>query len=341
MPNIITSPTEIDWTLWDIDRVEPTIENPWRGKSFDWISKTIADIIEFWYFRSTFWWESNISFHPTQNTFCSVIAKKWKQIPIELDNISSAHHRLEVVEWKETKLNILEHISSISSALGVNFNIDIKWANSWPTLEDSIHLFASKINESLVKQEKDFKYFTVEKPTKIDFCDKRWAYIMLFPDNWDNKLILDLSIKYPWKSIWEQRIVFEVNDEDYLQYVSKARTNAFWTNEKLLKILNSKFLPTNYIRNNFLDFWYDNVLAFNENKIINPKDNFTREDWIYAEVLYHNILDILWVLWIDSKLDWETWFRFTWKVVTFANSHEHDLKVMNMMKNWDIPIKKL
>ena len=341
MPNIITSSTEIGWTLWDIDRVEPTIENPWRGKSFDWISKTIADTIEFWCFRSTFWWKSNISLHPTQNNFCSVITEDWKEIPIELWNTSLALNRLDIVSWKKTKLGILEHISSVSSALGVNFNIDIKWKKHWPTLEDSIHLFASKIDESLVKQENNFKYFTVEKPVKIEFWGKRWAYIMLFPDNWDNKLILDLSIKYPWKSIWEQRIVFEVNNEDYLQYVSKARTNASWNNLTYLKILNSKLLPTNLLRKHVVDFWYDNVLAFNENQIVNPKDNFTREDWIYTEVIYHNVLDILWALWIDSKLDWETWFRFTWKVVAFANSHEHDLQAMNMMKNWDILIKKL
>ena len=341
MTKIITSQSEITWTLFDVDNLEPTVENSWEWKNVDWTSKTISEIIDFWYFQWSFWWENNISIYPTSNQFCSVIDWKWN-IPIELENISSAHHRLEVVKWEQKKLDILEHISSVSSALWVNFDIDIKWVETWPTLEDSINLFASKIDEKLEKQNNDFKYFTVEKSIKIEFPGKRWSYIMLLPDDWSNKLILDLSIKYPWKSIWEQRIVFEVNDEDYLNYVSKARTNAFWRNQKALKILNSKYFPaTEYIRNNFLNFWYDNVFAFDENNIINPIDTFSREDWIYTEVLYHNILDLLWALWIDSKIDWEHWYRFLWKVVAFANSHENDLTMMNMMKNWNIPIKKL
>ena len=340
MINIITSQDETTWTLYDIENVEPTVENTWDGNFFDWTSNTLSNQIIFWDFQWSFWWKNNISLLPTENQFCSVIDWRWK-IPIELDNISSARHRLEVVEWWQTKLNILEHIMSASAALWVNFEIDIKWVNTWPTLESSINLFASKISKNLEKQDKDFKYFTVEKPVKIEFSWKRWAYIMLYPDDWSNKLILDLSIKYPWKSIWEQRIVFEVNDKDYLKYVSKARTNAFWRNQKILSLINSDFSPTNFIRGNFLNFWYDNVCAFNEDKIINPKKDFIGSNWIYTEVIYHNVLDLLWALWIDSKIDWENWYRFLWKVVAFANSHEQDLEVMNMMKNWDIPIKKL
>jgi len=171
MTNIITSQGKITWTLFDIDDLEPIIENSWKGKIFDWTSKTISDKIDFWYFKWSFWWENNISLYPTKNQFCSVIGWNWKT-PIELNNISSIHHRLEVVEWPQTKLDILEHISSVSVALWVNFDIDIKWEETWPTLESSINLFASKISKKLEKQDNNFKYFTVQRPTKIEFSWK-------------------------------------------------------------------------------------------------------------------------------------------------------------------------
>ena len=107
MTNIITSQGKITWTLFDIDDLEPIIENSWKGKIFDWTSKTISDKIDFWYFKWSFWWENNISLYPTKNQFCSVIGWNWKT-PIELNNISSIHHRLEVVEWPQTKLDILD-----------------------------------------------------------------------------------------------------------------------------------------------------------------------------------------------------------------------------------------
>ncbi len=331
---ITTNLKDIKDTLSWRETITPVFDNTWKGKVIA-DTKTLVEEINFPNQETTFWKKDiSITLSPTTN-LSNTLFLNWEKVDLNLDNSIVKNHQIIIV-LKNTKFKIIEHILWISTWLWVTFDVHINWWDSFPTKENLIYEISKQIIKTdIIWKEKNAKTFTVSEPTKIIFPWKQNSYIMLLPDEWEWKLIFDKVISYPWKSIWTQRIVCEINDEVFLNYISKARTNAPWLRWKLFKIW--KYLP---VYKRFYNITPDSVFIFSKNKLKNPYPDFFNDNWDYTELVFHNILDILWAFWLDLNLFNEKWYRFVWKIVSYKNSHSDDIEMLKLIKNGKIKIIK-
>lgn len=287
--------------------------------------RTISDVITFPTKKATFWWwDINISLLPSDNTG-RYIDYKWVRIPIHIDNTAKWVHNITLVQDR-IRFRIVEHILSITGGLNIDYNIAINWANNMPTEHNCIEDYLIKIQDNIVDTWKEIEYFTVNEPVKIN--GPKGSYIILIPaKDGEKKMTIDLSLSHATKSIGNQRIVIDIDDEMFSRLAS-ARTNAYWLRQKLL--FHSNKIP---FLNNFFSISTNNVFMFNKEKNINPKDDIKmREKNIYLELVFHEVLDKLGARWLwmqDGK-------RFCGTIITYKASHDLDLDLIQAIEQWHI-----
>ena len=313
-------------------QTSPLADNTGQWVSY-WAYSTLREPIDFWVYRSSV---KNNTLHillePTQNPYTSIVYQG-QTIPINLDHIDlTQKHTISVLKW-DTRFKTLEHISSVSSALRVHFDIHISWDDNWPFPTNSMSDFAEKILANKTEANMPMKYFTVDQSVKIQFDNKLGSYIILMPDNGTQTLSLDIMVDYPGSSIGKQRIITDINPDIFMDKISWARTNAYGSRQRILWRLNT--FP--FLKNLSHNFDYQNVFAFTKSRLINPKPEFFTESGIYSEVMYHAVMDMLWALAIDIKRENTPGHRFVWRIITFANSHENDIAMLRMLESGEIP----
>jgi UDP-3-O-acyl-N-acetylglucosamine deacetylase len=285
---------------------------------------------------STFTWEKiNILLSPSNLPF-SRINYRGEKIPLLVENIDVSCHNISALSnW--VRFQVLEHILGVSVGLHSPLDIYIEWSNSWPTEKASISEFCKEIlRNSKEENISSSQLYTVKEPVKITFWNKRASYTILHPDEGNHQVIIDLTVSYPGKSIWTQRISYNLEPETFTELISFARSSAFWVRWIWLDISNKiwKYIPSS-VKKLFWKFGlpltlsYEEILRFDKESIYNPLERF-EQNGEYLELLFHEVLDKLGAYWI--ALD-ENWKIFVGKIEVFATSHEQDIQVMKAIKS--------
>ncbi len=253
-------------------------------------------------------------------------------------------------------IKLCEHVLAFQQAMRINFDCILS--------EDSFPIwwldsFLSEIKPH-IKESWNLNYITVKQPILFNFDN--WWYMILEPDDGNNKLIIDHQISH--NNFWVQRVSLEVTPRVF-SYILKARTNAFDNRSKIARIFLDNFWKVPFLEssqksesfaqlsdiNNLLSLEggksnrvieeimestdsllgvnYDNVAFIEWWTIINPNPLFNYKGENIEPVL-HWVIDKLWAI----GLLWK--WSFVGKITTFSTGHKEDVEAMKYLDKNDL-----
>jgi len=198
-------------------------------------------------------------------------------------------------------LSTIEHLMASLSGLGIT-NLIIETSSSEiPILDGSAQEFVDTFKETgFINQEKKIKILKIKKKIIFSKDDK---YIEILPSTSKN-LIIDYTINYKDELIKKQNLVYEHNQENFLN-IYKART--FCLHEDLEKIFAAGLGKGGSL---------ENAIVVSGNKILNQGGLRYKNEFVK-----HKILDCIGDVYLSGYQIWG-------KIKTLSGGHETNLMLL-------------
>lgn len=198
-------------------------------------------------------------------------------------------------------LSTIEHLMASLSGLGIT-NLIIETSSSEiPILDGSAQEFVDIFKETgFVNQEQKIKILKIKKKITYSKDDK---YIEILPSTSKN-LIIDYTINYKDELIKKQNLVYEHNQENFLN-IYKART--FCLHEDLEKIFAAGLAKGGSL---------ENAIVVSGNKILNQGGLRYKNEFVK-----HKVLDCIGDLYLAE-------FQIYGNVKSFGGGHELNLMLL-------------
>ena len=128
-------------------------------------------------------------------------------------------------------VSTIEHLMAALNALNID-NVIIKTNNSeLPALDGSSNEYVKKMIKSGITSQTAYKSF-IKVTKKITVNDGK-RYISISPSN---KLTINISINYPDTIIGDSQFYYSHSRENFINYLSEARTYAFFEDVEKMRI---------------------------------------------------------------------------------------------------------
>jgi len=265
--------------------------------------------------------KNKVTFHPAEEDTGLVFVLKNSKIPVKLEAAKHAKKAISLDNGQKS-VYLVEHLLSGIYALGID-NLVIELSDkvcptfdyySLPILEA---LIDNRVEQSLPKK---FWTYAFDEPQTIN----RKGYPDSLTVKPSDSFVIDYFASYPHKAVRSHHYSIEVNEEQYLDNIAKARSIVFFKNEFFMNmaVQLGKLGFHGGSEKNFLIVGSKHAETYANSE--KNKDRYNGEEFVR-----HKILDVLGTLALTGRHFKNTRFNF------HMTGHKFDLKVLKALFELD------